>query len=160
MKKQILITSEGKKYQLVNDTAYSMDTPEKVIEILEWSRDSETRLILDYGDTKTGKSWHETNDIIGHVGRSTGSIKIPLLIQTARSMGGGGILDGCILRIRDAKTKNVLYKAPNYQQDHILIEPTPGNTETGYTHKVTVNGELFSRHKSERSAKMLLIKIS
>lgn len=149
--------SEGRTYKVVNDTCFNMDTPDKVIDILVDSQQTKRRLIFDFGDTKTGKSWHETYDIIGHVGRSTGFNKIPLLIKTSRSYGGGALSTNSILKIRDAKTKNVLWKAANYQQDQILIEPM---NEGEYTHKVTVNGELFSRHRSERSAKLLMIKIS
>lgn len=111
----IYTDSEGRKYQLVNDTAYKLSTPDKVVTILEESRQNKTRLIFDYGDKTTGKSWGETFDICGHVGRSTGTCKIPLLIKTARSYGGGAISDDCIVKITTAKGKRVLYQHPNYK---------------------------------------------
>lgn len=98
------------KYKLFNGTSYHKETPQEVINILEWSRETKTRLTLDYGDIKTGKSWGETYDIDGHIGRSMGKIKIPLLIKTARSIGGDGILDHCIIGIYTAKGKKPLYK--------------------------------------------------
>lgn len=38
--------------------------------------------------------------MFGTVGRSTGKVKIPLLVHNSRSMGGGGILTHCIIGIR------------------------------------------------------------
>ena len=72
-------------------------------------------MVLDYGDTETGQSWRETFDIRGSIGRSTGSIKIPLLIKTSRSLGGGAVLDHCLVKITDANTKKILYIHPNYK---------------------------------------------
>lgn len=97
------------KYQEVNNTFYHEETPKQVIDILESARKNGTRLLFDFGDTKTGKSWGETFDIRGTIGRSTGNMKIPLLIRTKRSLGGGGLLDNCILKITDIETKKVLY---------------------------------------------------
>src|SRR5205807_9933210 len=87
--------SHGIKYQIVNGTAYHAETPQKVIDILERARDNRWRLTIDFGDTKTGASWHEIYDTSGYIGRSTGSIKIPLLVHNARSYGGGALLDHC-----------------------------------------------------------------
>lgn len=115
MNKATITDSVGRTYQLVNGTAYNMATPQKVVDILEQSRQHRTRLILDYGDANTGQSWGEVNDIRGHIGRSTGNVKIPLLIKTARSMGGGGVLDHCIVKITASKGGAVLYEHPTYK---------------------------------------------
>jgi hypothetical protein len=102
--------------KIVNGTSYHENTNDKVIEILEDSRLNRIRLLLDYGDIETGKSWNEQYDILGHVGRSTGKTKIPILIHNSRSTGGGGILDHCIVKISRSKGKKVLYQHPNYHQ--------------------------------------------
>lgn len=102
-------------YKIVNGTFYKKDTPDEVIDILEDSRINKTRLIFDFGDIKTGQSWGEVDDIAGHVGRSTGNIKIPLLIKTSRSFGGGALLDNCIVKISLSKGKKVLYQHKNYK---------------------------------------------
>lgn len=99
----------SKQYQVVNGTFYNKATPKEVIDILEESQVNETRLLFDFGDVKTGKSWGETCDIRGRVGRSTGDIKIPLLIATCRSLGGGALLDDCIVKISLSKGGKVLY---------------------------------------------------
>ena len=84
-------------YRIENGTAYSINTPIPVIEILEKARQNRTRIRIWYG--KDGQCWNEEFDTIGTVGRSTGHFKVPLLIKNSRSMGGGAILDDCIVRI-------------------------------------------------------------
>jgi hypothetical protein len=100
-------------YRLVNGTAYHNQTATSVIEWLEASRERRQRFEFEYGDTETGQSWGDKPT--GSVGRSTGKIKIPLVIYNARSMGGGALLDHCIVRIRTAAGKHVVYQHPKYQ---------------------------------------------
>lgn len=92
-----------------NGTFYHEETPDEVVEVLERARENRTRLTLDYGDVKTGKTWGEENDIHGYIGRSTGRIKIPLLIYNTGSTGGGAILDHCIIGIYTSKGKRNLF---------------------------------------------------
>ena len=98
------------KYKEINGTFYNSKTSKEVVKVLETAKLEHTRIKLDYGDVKTGKSWGEVNDICGYISRSTGSIKIPLLIHNARSTGGGGILDHCIIGIYEARGGKELYK--------------------------------------------------
>jgi hypothetical protein len=98
---------------LVDGTTYKDETPLQVITILEHSRNARQRVCVRYGDTQTGRDWGDMR-MCGHVGRSTGSIKIPLLIKTRRSMGGEGILDAHIVQITEPTTKRVLYTHPKY----------------------------------------------
>lgn len=74
------------------------------------------RLRFWYGDSKTGESWDEENDVTGYIGKSTGTKPIPLLIQRRNSMGGGALMTGCIVKIVDTKTHDVLYKHPTFNQ--------------------------------------------
>lgn len=103
------------EYKVVDGTSYHKETPKAVIDVLENSLKTRKRIVLDYGDVKTGKSWGETNDVRGYVGRSTGTIKIPLLVSNSRSHGGGGILDHCILKISESAGGKVLYQIGNYK---------------------------------------------
>jgi hypothetical protein len=105
-----------KTYNEVNGTSYHIETPKEVIDVLESARENRTRIIVDFGDVKTGKSWNESFDIAGYVGRSTGTSKIPLLVHNARSMGGGGLLDHCIVKIVTSKGKRVLYQHKEYNK--------------------------------------------
>ena len=92
-------------YKIVNDTFYKANTNDEIVKVLEWARMDHVRITVDYGDVKTGRSWGEAYDITGYVGRSTGEIKTPLLIHNKRSLGGGGLLDDCILSIKYANKK-------------------------------------------------------
>lgn len=78
------------------------------------------RIRVWYGDIKTGLSWNEEHDIMGYIGRSTGTDKIPLLVNNKRSFGGGGLLDHCIIRIDDIKAKKTLYKHEKFHVDLVL----------------------------------------
>lgn len=141
-----------------NNTAFHIDTPEKVCNILDSAILSKRRLKIYYGDKDTGTDWNECYDIIGRIGRSYGgTIKIPLLILTSRSYGGGAILDNCIVKIKDAKSGEVIYQHPKYNNAkfEILKADLPE-----YTSAIYRNGKLYSRHKTERSAKLLFNKIA
>jgi len=110
--------SRGNTYEIHDGTAYHLGTPPEVIRILEnHLHDYSERLHLSYGDKETGEDWNEEYDVDGYIGRSSGSIKIPLLIHNSRSMGGSGILTDCIVRIQTAKGKITLYKHPKYHSN-------------------------------------------
>lgn len=97
------------KYILVNGISYNDNTNSKVIEILEICRKNKTRIVIDYGNVDSGESWNETYDIQGSVGNSSGGIKVPLLIKTNRSIGGGEIMTDCIIGIKTSIGKIPLY---------------------------------------------------
>ena len=81
---------------------------------------SRERVEIVYGDPSNGKRWSDPS-LRGRIGRSTGNVKIPLLIKTARSIGGEGLLCGNILFITDAKSRNMIY---NYAMDNSeIIDP-------------------------------------
>lgn len=106
-----------------NGTSYASTTPDEVVRILEQSRLHGTRIRIHYGDVETGRDWMDENDVRGTVGRSTGPIKIPLMIATSRSSGGGGILDHCIVRIRPSTGAGPdLYRHPGYHLDASVVE--------------------------------------
>ena len=102
-------------------TTYHDDTPEHVIFVLEWARRTGTRVRLFYGDRKTGRDWGEENSVTGTVGRSTGTVKIPLLISRSNALGGLAILDNCIVRII-ASGGPEAYRHPLYQEPVFHIE--------------------------------------
>ena len=112
-----------KATQIINNTAYHSETPAAVVRILENKRQSRDRIRMFYGDQQTGKDWKEEWDNIGRIGRSTGNVKIPLLIKTARSRGGSGILDHCIVKIQSNGT--TLYSHPSYHLGEMNVTETP-----------------------------------
>ena len=95
--------AKKRKYVVKNDTYYSEGTSPDMVNILERLRNEKKRVTFRFGDPKTGKDWGEDNDITGRIGRSTGQIKIPLLIHNRRSMGGGGLLSANIVKIIESK---------------------------------------------------------
>lgn len=102
---------DGKFYKVVNGTWYNKETDDRVIYLLNSNinqpRQDVTRFKFHYGDPKTGKAWGDVET--GYVGRSTGSIKIPLLIAKANSIGGGRLLDHCIIKIEYANKRRGTY---------------------------------------------------
>ena len=131
-------------YKVVNGTSYHEETNDKVVSVLENSRINRKRIRIFYGDVATGKDWNEENDTMGTVGRSMGTVKIPLLIHNSRSIGGGGILDHCIVKITQGKT--VLYQHPNYNMKSMTIVTTPTKE---YTHHVDFDNVRHASFKSE-----------
>lgn len=128
-------------------THFSQLTNPAVCKILENYRQSRARLRLFFGDAATGRDWMEENDTIGTVGRSTGSQPIPLLIKSTGSLGGGAILDHCIVKIMDVKTKTTLYQHPQYHQ------PTLKVVNGGYCWDVLANGAGHASFKTEAAAR-------
>lgn len=109
-------TVEFTEKRLVNGVEYSAELPDKVVQIIENCRLSNKayRLKFNWGDTKTGQDWGEVYDVAGYIGKSTGSRPIPLLVNNARSMGGGALSDA-IVKISMAKGGQVLWQHPTYQ---------------------------------------------
>lgn len=110
-----------KEFKVENGTFYDAKTPIEVVNVLEKARLNRTRLHISLGDATTGSDWLEENDVFGFVGRSMGPIKVPLLIHNRRSLGGGSILDHCIVRIRASAGGQVLYQHPKYHHGTLEI---------------------------------------
>lgn len=101
-------------YKIVNGTAYHVQTPDEVINILERCRQNKTRIKIYLGNTETGEDWRETFDTTGTIGRSMGKIQVPILLHNSRSMGGGALLDHCIIKISESNGRRKLYEHPKY----------------------------------------------
>jgi hypothetical protein len=110
-------------YKEINGTSYHEQTPKEICEVLEYARKTRTRIKIDLGYTnpndigkgkRLGESWGEIYDVTGYVGRSGGNTKIPILLYNSRSLGGGGMLDHCIVQIKESKGGKVLYQHENY----------------------------------------------
>lgn len=108
-----------KEYKTINGTSYDVRTPDEVVAILENARQTRTRLHVSLGDSESGRDWLEENMVHGFIGRSTGSIKIPLLVHNRRSLGGPGLLDHCIVRIRTSSGGRILWQHPGYHHGQI-----------------------------------------
>jgi len=138
--------------------AYHEETNVKVINALENARQMNYRVKIYLGDIATGKCWNEEFETFGYVHLCKGyAAYFPILVNNTRSYGGGTILDNCIIKIKESKGNHVLYQADNFQQPNIEIKKS---TENGYSHSLYIDGELYSNHKSEKSAILLKNKLS
>lgn len=99
------VSNSGKEY------VFSIGTPARLADLLITLRNNRTRVVINYGDTKTGESWNEIYYVSGYIGASRGYYDLlwPLLVFNARSQGGGEILTAHILEIRESKGKKLIY---------------------------------------------------
>ncbi len=125
--------------RLSSGTCYHQETPDQVIRILESCMKSGVTVRVFYGDTQTGQSWHDEFDMVGRIGRSTGSIKIPLLVPKG-DCGGPGLLDHCIIRI-DSR-QETLYQHKKFRVGDMTL--SKGATK-GYPWEVFIDSVLHAR---------------
>lgn len=146
-----------KQYKTVNGTSYDTRTPDEVINVLEKARQNRTRLHVSFGDSKSGRDWLEESDVYGVIGRSTGSVKIPLLIHNRRSLGGPGLLDHCIVRIRTSQGGRILWEHPEYHHGDLEIrqKAEPVTLPDGRTLNVDVlrDGEIHASFETYGKAR-------
>ncbi|WMU08098.1 hypothetical protein vBCtySFA67_00080 [Clostridium phage vB_CtyS-FA67] len=139
------------KYKIVNDTAYLINTNEKVINILEYAMKNNKRIRLFYGDIETGRDWMEEYNTIGYIGRSAGKIQIPLLIKTNRSFGGSAILDNCIIKI--TIDKEIVYQHPKYHLPKInILNAIQSLIKNGYKTSVFADNKNIANFKKSFQA--------
>ena len=101
-------------YQVSAGTYYHPDTPEEVIGVLDRARYEGFRVRVWLGDTTTGRAWPEEHTVTGHIGRSTGEIKVPLLIHNAACIAGPALLDHCIVRVDRIGSRETVYQHPTF----------------------------------------------
>ena len=131
----------------LNGTFYHDDTPDEVIAILDRAMRARPRPRLRFFFGSEGRCWNEENDVLGMVGRSTGTQKIPLLVYNARSLGGGSILTDRIIRIDDAPG-HTIYEKPGYRFDTFV------SIGIGFVYNET-REKLYARCKSEDAGRRL-----
>ncbi len=106
----------GVKFRYVREpsgTYYHDTVPRPVINALELLRVTKERVRLFIGDSETGRCWLDEWDVTGTISRSMGPIKIPILIASSRSHGGGAILCDCIIKI--IVDGREIYRHQNFQ---------------------------------------------
>ena len=135
-----------------SETWFHSETPEAVRRVLEKARRDGAIVRIFTGDTETGRDWCEENDVIGKIGRSTGLLKVPLLVA-AGEYGGGALLDSRILKIQRVSDGKVLYQHELYQAPNLEVRAyTTRHRGKTYTHEVWRDGELMARFTSQGKA--------
>lgn len=135
----------------VKTTWFNSQTPKAVCRILEDYRLSGETIRIFLGDNETGRDWMEENDVMGHIGRSTGAFKVPLLVPE-NEHGGPALLDHCIVKLMDVSTHEVLWQHPQYHLREMKIVDEVELCDDGITNAVQVNGETHARFKSYAKA--------
>ena len=110
----------------------------------------DSRVRLFYG--KDGKVWHDEYGVLGRIGRSCGTNKVPLLLENKKSRGGSAILLDCIVGL---KVDGKFYGFKRGYELRYEVVPVIGDDEllsNGYTHSLYVNGEGYANCKSESEA--------
>lgn len=137
------------RYKIIDGTAYHANAPDAVVAILEQYRKSGRLIDISYGDAATGRDWLEEYGRAGRLGRSTGQIKVPLMIAKPSDFGGGALLDHCIVRIRDGKGA-VLWQHPQYHQPKLTF---------GDNLDVLNEGEPHARFRAEKGRQLWVRKL-
>jgi hypothetical protein len=101
-------------------TYFDPGTSPKVAKVLERCRSNRTKVRLIQGDPSTGQSWLDEHDVVGTIGRSMGTLKVPLLIEPGE-YGGSAILMACLLGIVDWETGKFLFRHPAYRTPDLSI---------------------------------------
>ena len=129
-------------------TWFHPETPRKARRILEAARKDGSRLRIFYGDTKTGRDWMEENDVLGTIGRSTGVLKIPLMLAEGEH-GGPGLLEHCIVRIIRVDDRRELYRHSQY---HLGLMEIEHELDPPYVATVRVDGKVHARFRTNQAA--------
>lgn len=105
---------------LTQRTYFDPGTSPKVARVLELCRSNGTKVRLIQGDTSTGRSWLDEHDVVGTIGRSMGTLKVPLLIESGACCGSA-ILTACLLGIVDRDNGEFIFRHPAYHAPDLSI---------------------------------------
>lgn len=108
---------------LTKQTYFDPGTDPEAATVLESRRRTCGKVRLVLGDTHTGEPWLNEYYVVGKIGRSSGSLKVPLLVEVGES-GGGAILTACVLNIIDWKSGRTLYRHPAYREPDLSLQPS------------------------------------
>lgn len=149
------------KYKQIGEFFFEEGTDEQVANVVNRMYQTKKRYKVYFGCVDTGKVYAEEYDTIGTVGKSTGQIKIPLMITRKGNMGGGALLPSLIVAVREMDTNYFIYKHSKFVEPTVEIKentsPDPSLKE--YKFETYFNGELHGRHKSLRSAQICRSKL-
>lgn len=125
-------------------TWFKKDTSDAVKKVIDRLIHTGEAVRVFYGDPATGKSSMDEFDMIGEVGRSTGVLKVPILLCESDGFGGP-LQDDRIIRIIRVSDHKNLYKHPGFHVPEMkLIE----GEHPQFKVSVMVEGQVAARFKS------------
>lgn len=136
--------------RIQTETWFDEETPAALKNVLEACRRDGTRVRLWYGDRQSGRSWMNENDVYGTIGRSGGTIRIPLICPP-RSSSGSGLLDGSIVRIDDVIARKTLWAHRKFHLPETVLQAISPPMETDgqrYVVEALVEGKTHARFGS------------
>lgn len=105
---------------LSTGTFFNPGTDIKVARALERCRINELKVRLISGNPNTGEPWLDEYGVVGKVGRTTGMLKCPILVE--EDEGGGLIIPSdCLLALIDWQTGKYLYRHPLYRAPELIV---------------------------------------
>lgn len=130
---------------------FMQDTPDAICKLVNelYHNKKRVRFFFGYGDT--GLDWNEENDVMGTIGKSTGTKPIALLIHNSRSLGGGALLTDCIVKVVDITTRRVLYQHPTYFCRTLNVD-TGKDAELPHAVTRVEDGQLMAQFKTHAQA--------
>ena len=126
-KYQAAIDAWGRS-RLASRTYFDPGTDPKVARVLTNCHRDGCVVRLMLGNIGTGRCWLSEYDVVGRIGRSTGMLKVPLLVE-AGADGGLIIPTDCLLRVIDWRSGKDLYRHRAYQAPNLAIRRTADDAE-------------------------------
>jgi hypothetical protein len=133
------VNINGRKIELAKATAENA----QLLNALTYAHANKRgrRMRFYYGDVKTGLCWNDSYDVMGYVSNSTGETAGLILLNNRRSMGGGILLDHCIIRVDCTTTRTTLYKHPDFHTGLERDENAIYNVKDGIKSLLVIFGE-------------------
>jgi len=111
-------------------TWYNTETDPKLVHALNAAYRNSRLVRIFLGNRETGLDWCEENNVTGFIGRSSGTFKVPLLLEAYRtgsasfeSAGyGDPINTTAVLRIVEVLSQKELYRHPKYRAPSFKVK--------------------------------------
>lgn len=136
---------------LSNQTFFEFGTDPTVKKVIENLMHKDEMIRLMVGDPETGVDSCSEFEVVGFVGRSCGSMKVPLISEPGENFGGP-ISTSRVLRILRVRDGKELYRHPKYQTPNVSVKPEIYEKDRSYTWAGFHNGELVARFKKPYDA--------
>ena len=141
------------EYKVCEGLFFKSCTSDQLVNIITYLYLTKDKVRLYYGNNETGEVSLDEYDLYGTIGKSTGIIKVPLLIPKINSISGSAISTSLIVGIARTKDKKFVYKANNFKLPVLKLSKS---SVEGFTHEVSVlkgnSYEVTARFRSLKSA--------